>query len=116
MLLSSHSLYVQGECWVLVMGKAAKVGVKSEHAKESKVSAKGEGSKDDNFVDRLPYEPYTDDLELGTAFNRVDGFMTDLKEDEEFMRARVKYGLLSLFLCLLGIFLVFFARAEVISK
>lgn len=74
--------------------------------------------KFDNFEyeEKLPYEPYKDDLEVGTAFNRVDGFMTDVQEDEVFMKIRVKYGLLSFFLCILGIFLVFFARAEVVSK
>jgi hypothetical protein len=98
----------------LVMGKGkAKVGAMVEHTKGIKG---GKGFQPERYDDRLPYEPYTDDLELGTAFNRVDGFMTDLKEDEAFMRTRVKYGLISLFLCLLGIFLVFFARAEVISK
>lgn len=90
------------------MGKGAKV---------TPIGGKVESKNDKiGFDDKLAYEPYTDDLEVGTAFNRVDGFMNDVEEDEAFMKSRVKYGLLSSFLCLLGIFLVFFSRAEIVSK
>ena len=54
----------------------------------------------------IPYSEYADDLEVGVVFNRIDHFMGDLEEDDQFMKVRVFRSLFALILCLLGIFLI----------
>lgn len=54
----------------------------------------------------IPYSEYVDDLEVGVVFNRIDNFMTDLEEDDKYMRIRVATTLFSGILCLLGIYLI----------
>ena len=55
----------------------------------------------------IPYSEYADDLEVGVVFNKIDTFMTDLEEDDRYMRIRVACSLFSGVISLLGIFLIF---------
>mmetsp|Transcript_7106 Transcript_7106/g.10596 ORF Transcript_7106/g.10596 Transcript_7106/m.10596 type:complete len:188 (+) Transcript_7106:108-671(+) len=65
--------------------------------------------EDENII---LYDDYVNDLEVGVVYNRIDSHMTDLEEDETFVRFRVAFTLVAWVLCLLGIFLIFFGLAE----
>jgi hypothetical protein len=60
----------------------------------------------------IAYEKYTDDLEYGTVFTKLDAYMVDLRDDEKHMKFRIGCSFFSWFTCAVGIFVILYSTAS----
>lgn len=60
----------------------------------------------------IAYEAYTDDLEYGITFTKLDSYLVDLRDDEKHMKFRIGCSFFSWFTCAVGIFVILFSTAS----